>query len=104
MSGGSPEYIAALGHAYAASGNRIEAQRALDQLSELAMRRYVPAYEVALVHAALRERDRAMVWLERAYQERGGWLVYLRVDPRLDPLQSDARFQELLRRVGIPTT
>ena len=102
MSGGSPEYIAALGHAYAASGSRVEAQRALDQLSELAKRRYVPAYEVALVHAALGDIDLAMAWLERAYQERGGWLVYLRIDPRLDRLRADRRFQELLGRIGIP--
>jgi hypothetical protein len=59
-------------------------------------------YEVALIHAGLGEKDQAFEWLERAYEERDKGLLFLRIDPPLDPLRSDPRFQDLLRRMNFP--
>jgi eukaryotic-like serine/threonine-protein kinase len=101
LSGGSPVYIAALAHGYSVSGRRREAQKALDELKQLAERRYVPAYEVAAIYVGLGDESQAFAQLEKAYQEHSGWLVYLKVDPRLDSLHSDPRFQDLLRRIGL---
>jgi len=50
----------------------------------------------------LQENDQAFAWLERAFKHRSTWLTYLKVEPQLDPLRSDPRFQNLLRRVGLP--
>jgi hypothetical protein len=63
----------------------------------------VGVYEIALVYAGLGEKDLAFEWLERAYNERDKGLISLRVDPPLDPLRSDPRFQELVRRMNFPT-
>ncbi len=94
---GKPEMIAALGHAYAVSGKRVEAEKLLDQLNKLiAQQRYVSPYSMALVHAGLGDKDEAFAWLERAYNERDEAFIHLKVDPRLDPLRADARFTNWL--------
>ncbi len=59
------------------------------------------AFFIVLVYAGLGEKDRAFEWLERAYGDRSGSVRYLKIEPRLDPLRSDARCQELIRRVGL---
>jgi tetratricopeptide (TPR) repeat protein len=101
LSDDAPKDVAALGHAYAVSGQRNEAHKALQKLEQLAKRRYVSNYGRALICAGLGENDRALAWLERAFQERSSWMVKLIVDPRLDPLRGDARFTDLMRRVGL---
>lgn len=101
LSGGAPIDVAALGHIYAVSGHRAEARKALDRLGELAKQRYVSNYGRALIWAGLGDNDRAMEWLEGAFQERSAWMMKLKVDPRLDPLRGDARFIDLVRRVGL---
>jgi tetratricopeptide (TPR) repeat protein len=101
LSGGLPMNIAALGHVHAVSGHRTEARNALRALDELAMRRYVSKFPRALICAGLGENDRALEWLERAFQEHSSAMVTLKVDPRLDPLRQDARFTNLIRRVGL---
>ncbi|HEX8494318.1 MAG TPA: protein kinase [Pyrinomonadaceae bacterium] len=94
---GKPEMIAALGHAYAIAGKRSEAEKILEQLNGLiAQQRYVSPYSIALVYAGLGDKDKAFSWIERAYDERDEALVHLKVDPRLDPLRSDSRFQNWL--------
>ncbi|MGH9844626.1 MAG: TPR end-of-group domain-containing protein [Blastocatellia bacterium] len=93
--------MTALGHVYAVSGQRAEAQRALDELHRMAERRYVSPYNLALVHAGLGEPDQAFDWLEQAYEQHAEWVIYLGVDPRLDHLRSTPRFTALLRRVGL---
>jgi tetratricopeptide (TPR) repeat protein len=95
---------AALGHAYALSGATAEAHRILNDLRALAQRKYVPAYDMATVYVGLGNTNEAFLWLDRAYHERSGWLAYLGVEPRLDPLRSDPRFSDLKRRVGFPPT
>jgi Flp pilus assembly protein TadD len=92
-----------LGHAYALSGNRTEAQKILVHLQELSAHTYVASYNVAIIYAGLGEKDQAFAWLDRAYKDRSYYLAeYLPTDARLDNLRSDPRFGELRRRVGLP--
>lgn len=91
-----------LGHAYAESGNKVEAQKVLDELNSMSQQRYVSPYGIAVVYVGLKDREQAYKWLERAYSEQNTELTFLRVDPRLDPLRDDPRFQELLKKVGFP--
>lgn len=98
---GSPLILALLGHAYAVSGQKAEAQRVLDELRNLQERRFVSPYTVAAIYAGLADKDQAFKWLERAYEERDIWLMNLKVDPAFSKLQSDRRFADLLTRVGL---
>ncbi len=105
LSGRWIEAVAGLGHVYAVSGRREEAIRLIEELKEWSERGYDPLANIALVHAGLGQNDEAMRWLEKAYQARSAWLIVLalKVDPRWDALRSDARFQDLLRRIGFPS-
>ena len=97
------EIWSGLGHAYAVSGKRAEAQKVLDHLKELSAHSYVSPYSSAVIYAGLGEKDQAFAWLERAYQERPYFMaVYLTTDARLDSLHADPRFAELRRRGGLP--
>ena len=91
-----------IGHLYAASGNHANAQKVIAVLNQEAAQRYVNQYELALIYIGLGENEQAFTSLEHAFREHSDMLVYLKVDPRLDPIRSDTRFVELLRRVGIP--
>ena len=91
-----------LGYAYAASGKGGEAKKAIDELKQSSKQRYISSYYLALIYTGLGEKDSAFEWLENAYRERSDLLIYLKVDPRLDSLRSDARFADLMRRVGLP--
>ncbi len=90
-----------LGNAYARAGQRAEAQRLLQKSIEQS-KHEVGANEVALVYAGLGEKDRAFEWLEKAYKVHEGDMSFLKVDPPLDPLRSDPRFQDLVRRMNFP--
>ena len=99
---GKPEMLALLGHAYALDGKKTEAVAILDQLKGFtATKRYVSPYAVALIYVALNERDSAFQWLEQAFSERDENFIHLKVDPRLDPIRSDPRFPDLLKRVNL---
>ncbi len=100
---GSALCITGLGFAYAVSGRKAEARRVLADLAELARtRRYVSALYPAAIHSGLGERDQAFQWLEKAFQERADYLVYLKLEPIYDNLRPDPRFDDLLRRIGLP--
>jgi len=99
----APLAIISLGHGFAASGNKVEAQRVLAELKDLSRRQYVSPYGVAMIYAALGDNEQAFQLLEKAYAERNTELVFLKVDPRADPLRADLRFQELVKKVGIPS-
>jgi serine/threonine-protein kinase len=101
LSGRSSETLAGLGQAYAAAGSNEELQPVLDELNKQSEDRYVSPYYMAKIFASLGERDQAFTWLEKAYQERNPDFIELKVEPLLDPLRSDARFEDLLRRVGL---
>jgi TolB-like protein/Flp pilus assembly protein TadD len=100
-SGGVQLLKAELGHAYAVSGRTREARRMLGELRQLASKRYVSPYDMAILHVGLGEKDQAFDWLEKSYAERERWMVTLKVAPALDPLRSDPRFADLVRRVGL---
>jgi tetratricopeptide (TPR) repeat protein len=101
---GAPWGLTMLGYAYAKAGKRAEARQIVARLLRLSKERYVSSYEIATIYVGLGEKGSAFQWLGRAYQERSGWLPYLNVEPRLESLRSDPRFQELVRRVGLPST
>jgi tetratricopeptide (TPR) repeat protein len=92
---------ASLAHAYALSGQHREAETIVRELQQPAAGRYVSPYDLATVYAALGNKEKALAWLEKAYDDRSGWLAWwMKVDPKLDVLRDDARFRDLLRRVG----
>ena len=100
ISGSSFLRKSSLGHAYAVAGRAAEARSVLDTLRRAATSRYVPSYWFALLHVGLGQRDSALRYLERAYEERSTVLAYLLIDPRLAPLRDDPRFLALSRRLG----
>ncbi len=100
LSAGSPTIIANLARAYVASGRRIEAVKLLQDLKKPSSHTYSHASEIAVVYAALADKDQAMNWLEKGYEERFNPGVLLR--PGFDVLRSDARFENLVRRIGLP--
>lgn len=96
-----PVVHAMLGHAYAKSGRRAEAQNELQVLGTLAQTRYVaPSYQ-AIVYIALGDKEQAFTWLDRSYRDRSEHMLYLRMEPLVDPLRDDPRFASLLKRVGL---
>ncbi|MFL6215173.1 MAG: tetratricopeptide repeat protein [Blastocatellia bacterium] len=102
ISEGSTFVRAALGHVKALSGDKDSAYGLLEEMNKLSLKQFVPAYDIAIIHLGLGELDQALDWLERACQERSGWLTYLGIEPRLDRLRPDPRFKDLLARVGLP--
>jgi tetratricopeptide (TPR) repeat protein len=100
LSGGSPTCIANLARAYVASGNRSEAVKLLNDLKKRSSPSHSHASEIAVVYVALGDTDQAMNWLEKGYEERFNPSVLLR--PGFDALRSDPRFEDLVRRVGLP--
>jgi tetratricopeptide (TPR) repeat protein len=91
-----------LAQTLATAGRKQEAIQILDDLARLANQRYIAPYFFAGIHIGLEEFERAVEYLEKAYEERSHWLIYLHIDPGMDVLRSNARFQDLLRRVGLP--
>ncbi|MBA2501954.1 MAG: protein kinase [Pyrinomonadaceae bacterium] len=100
LSNNSPDMMGLLGYAYASAGKMDEAQAILDQLEKITPPRYVAPYTRAQIYIALGDKDRAFVWLEKAYEERTWLMGILKVDPLFDPLRSDTRFADLLRRMN----
>ena len=98
---GNPLYIASLGHAYAKAGDITQARQVLDLLEREAATRHVSAYHTGVIYGAIGETDEAFVWLDRAFEERSSWIGYMAVDPRLDGLRSDPRFDALIRKAGL---
>jgi TolB-like protein/DNA-binding winged helix-turn-helix (wHTH) protein/Tfp pilus assembly protein PilF len=94
--------MAGLAHVYAASGKKTEARRILAELQKLSEHKYVPATDKALIYAGLDEKDKSFAWLDKAYQEHSFTLSNLKIEPRFDPLRSDPRFADMLRRIGLP--
>lgn len=102
FSGGELAFESYLGFAHAAAGKEKEASEVLANLQEIAKERYVSAYNFAMIRLGLGEIDDALEWLEKAFEERSGFLPFLKVEPMLDPLRGDSRFDNLLRRIGFP--
>jgi eukaryotic-like serine/threonine-protein kinase len=100
ISGSSLNRKSSLGHAYAVAGKLSQARSVLASLRAAAAHSYVPSYFFALVYAGLGQRDQALHYLERAYEERSTVLAYLLIDPRLAPLRDNPRFVALAGRLG----
>ncbi|HKY27676.1 MAG TPA: protein kinase [Pyrinomonadaceae bacterium] len=93
-----PEVAASLGFAYARAGRHGEARAILEKLKNISERRYVSGLYNAIVYAGLKDNERAIEYLNRAYQNRHPGLVLIRVDPLFDDLRSDDRFKQLVTR------
>jgi TolB-like protein/DNA-binding winged helix-turn-helix (wHTH) protein/Flp pilus assembly protein TadD len=97
----TPSFLAVLGHAYAASGKRDEALKILSELKQMSGKKYVAPYDLAVLYTGLGEKDKAFEQLEKAIEERSGWVIFLNVEPLFDPLRSDARYKALLKRLNL---
>ena len=97
-----PIITAYLGCTYARNGQRDKALETLKELDRLAEHRFVTPFCQALVYLGLRENNKAMDWLEKAYEERSVWMGWLKVEPIYDPLRSDPRFQALYKKMNFP--
>ena len=102
LAGDNPGILMLYGHALAASGDKPEARKILVKLHAQAQTRYVPAIYFAVMHVGLGENDSAFTWFDKAVKERSDRVVYLGVDPLVDPIRSDDRFRKLLARIGLP--
>ncbi|HEX9422262.1 MAG TPA: protein kinase [Pyrinomonadaceae bacterium] len=94
--------LTSLAHAYALSGNKVEARKILAELEERSKQQFVSSYLLATVHVALGEKRLALELLEHAYKQNSIDMVQAKTDPKLDPLRDEPRFQELLKKIGFP--
>jgi TolB-like protein/Tfp pilus assembly protein PilF len=97
-----PHALGHMGNAYARIGREAEAREMISRLQKHVQNTGVGRYEIALVYAGLGEKDEAFAWLEKSFAARDKGLTYLKIDPCLDPLRPDPRFQDLVKRVGLP--
>jgi eukaryotic-like serine/threonine-protein kinase len=102
LSGPSPFITATLAYAYAAAGRKQEARHVLGELEELTAKRYVSPYYRALAYCTLGDNEHAFTLLEQSFTDREAWVVWMGVQPQFDPLRSDPRYEELLRRTKNP--
>jgi tetratricopeptide (TPR) repeat protein len=100
----SAHYLAMLGCAYARANRREEAIETLRQLTRRSEKGLVSAFDMGSLYIALGDKEQALAWLERGYEQRDYWLAQLKAWPWFDPLLSDRRFQNLLRRMNWPQT
>jgi tetratricopeptide (TPR) repeat protein len=104
--GRRPNYLAELGRIHAEAGQRDRAVAILGQLLEEAARspRLVGPHGIACIYAALGDRDAAFAWLDKEIDTRSTRILWLKVDPRVDPLRTDPRFDALVHRLGLPSS
>jgi DNA-binding winged helix-turn-helix (wHTH) protein/TolB-like protein/Flp pilus assembly protein TadD len=101
LSGGSPLMKGTLGVGYAVAGDRAAAKGTLEELETLRAESYASALDIATIHVALGDHERAFRWLDQAAADRAFHLIYLKVWPELDPLRPDPRFKALVQRLGL---
>ena len=101
LSAGSTEPITQLGYALAKSGNREKAQATLADLKSLANKRHVPAYNFAMIYNGLGEKEEALNYLEKSFEEREVQLTFIKVDTRWDDIRVESRFVDLMRRMKL---
>jgi serine/threonine protein kinase/tetratricopeptide (TPR) repeat protein len=99
---GNPDLAAAIGEDYGKSGYTGVLQSWLEGLQEVSKRGYVSSYNIAQIYARLGDKYQALVWLEKAYNERDSKLTYVKVEPAFDGIRSDPQFQKLLQRLAMP--
>lgn len=102
LSGRHPGALAGLIHAYGKAGREADARALLKEMKATQEHRFVSPYFFALAYTGCNQKDLAFRWFEKALDDRSGWLANLNIEPALDSLRSDRRFQDLVRRVGLP--
>jgi len=93
--------LSSLGHVYAEFGRRDEAIKIINELSERSKNEYISPYDVAIIYVGLRDTEHVFEQLEKAYDDRAGWMINLNVDPIFDLIRSDPRFTELVHRMKL---
>jgi len=101
VSGRAPAALGVLGLAYGNAGRKREANQVLNELQQVQKQRYVTPMALTLVYMGLGNKDQAFAWLEKAYEERSNHIAFFKVNPTIDPLRSDPRFNALLRKIGL---
>lgn len=91
-----------MGYAYTLAGQRAEAENLLNILQDISLRKYVSPYSMVVIRLGLGQFDQVLEMLDRLYEERNDWLVWLKVSPELKVLRDEPRFMDLLKRVGFP--
>lgn len=102
LGAGEPFAQALRGRVYAAAGRSGEARQILEELKKQSRESYVPPFSIAALCVAVDDREQALEWLEKSVANREAWLIFLKWSPGFDPLHSDRRFQDLLRRMNFP--
>ncbi len=102
VSGGASTFLAALGHAYGLAGMKQQSRNIIEKLKVLSAQSYVSPYDMAIIYTGIGDKDQAMHWLEVGYTLHDPAMDMLRVEPALDSLRSNNRFQDLIRKVGLP--
>ncbi len=102
ITGRNPSLVSQLGYIYARAGQKAEAMKILNDLKERSRQAYVPLSDFAFIYMGLGDKDQAFARLNQAYEARENPLVFLKAEPSFDPLRSDPRFHDLLRRIGLP--
>lgn len=102
LSGESTLALAMLGHGLASAGRGEEARQILDKLIERSAHQYVPSYWIAVIYNGFRDKQQVLAWLEKAYQERSSWLVWIHVEPRFAWLRQDPDFSTLMNTLQFP--
>ncbi len=97
-----PPLLGFVGYAHALAGERDKALQVLNMLTEKSKHRYVPPYCWAVIYIALQDADKAFEYLNKAYEDRSEWMIWLNINPELDSLRADPRFADLQRRIGLP--
>jgi len=95
-------WVSFIAHDMALSGDRAGAEQIIADLQQLSKRTYVSPWLLAMIYPDLGDKEKAFIWLEKCYERREHDLVFSRVWPMFDSLRSDPRYQDLMRRVGLP--
>jgi hypothetical protein len=98
----TPSILASMGWIYAMAGRKVEAEKILEDLKDFNRQRYVSNFGIAIVSVALGKHEEALERLEQAFEEKEDPMTSLKVNPRLDPLRSNPRFEKLLQRMDFP--
>jgi serine/threonine-protein kinase len=94
--------VSRLGYVYGVAGQRKQAEAMLRELTNMSKTKYITPVSFANVYIGLRDKQRALSWLQRGYEDHSVEMMHLKVDPRFDSLRSDARFQEIVRAMKFP--
>ena len=100
--GASASALGGIGHLYGVMGRRDEALKLLEQLDALNAKGVFTSYQHALIYVGIGDRGNALIWLQRAYDDRANGVVWLLKDPRWDPMRGDPGFEAIVTRVGFP--